>query len=499
MKRYLAIPGALLVTTAFVRAAASVQWDRTGVALAAIGAVIVLVTIIWNRDEVAEWIRDPRGVFAVTTGISVAVLAAVLVMLNIAVSYRPWSIDLTASGRNQVGKGTRALLQRLDTPVSLQQFGRTPDPTVDQLLQGFARESRQLRVEFVDVDRDRATAARYGVVKLGTVVAVSGEKFRKVEDANEQALVTAVLQVSTDVERTVCFVTGHGERGLADEGGGGLSQLAATLQASSYLTERISLLEDAVPPACAVLVVAGPRQELSAGELARLQTYFASRGRIALLVEPEPAASLAEWLSPIGIVPGPGSVIDTSGAGQSVGGGPRTPLALRYVDHPVTRGFEIATMYSGARPLQVIEAPEFGGRPTALAQTGPRSFATSGDDSELAFRQGRDTPGPLTLAAATSFGAPAKPEDDARLAVFGDSDFVSNAFIRRQGNRDFFLRSLAWLMGEQDATIVSVDDRENRRVELTEAMRAWMYIVNLGALPLVPLLAGVVVYLRSRR
>jgi ABC-type uncharacterized transport system involved in gliding motility auxiliary subunit len=82
--------------------------------------------------------------------------------------------------------------------------------------------------------------------------------------------------------------------------------------------------------------------------------------------------------------------------------------------------------------------------------------------------------------------------------VFGDSDFVSNA-SGHQPNREIFLRSMAWLLGEQEATIVSVDSRENRRILLTPRMRAWMYIVNLGVLPLIPLLAGIVVYVRSRR
>ena len=222
MRRYLAIPGALLLTTAFIRAATTVQWDRTGILLAAAGAVIVLITIVWNRHEVIEWIRDPRGVFAVTTGIAVACFIAVLVLLNIAVWYNPWSIDLTASGRNEVSDETRRMLQRLETPVALQQFGRTSDPAVEALLRGFERESRRIRVEFVDVDRDRQLAARYGVVKLGTVVAVAGEKFRKVDDANEQALVTAGTQATSDQERLVCFVTGHGERGLADTGATGV-------------------------------------------------------------------------------------------------------------------------------------------------------------------------------------------------------------------------------------------------------------------------------------
>ena len=70
-----------------------------------------------NWQEVLEWVRDPRGIFAVTTGISVAVFVGVLVMVNIAVWYNPWSIDLTATGRNEVSDDTQRILGRLQTPV----------------------------------------------------------------------------------------------------------------------------------------------------------------------------------------------------------------------------------------------------------------------------------------------------------------------------------------------------------------------------------------------
>jgi hypothetical protein len=498
VRRYLAIPGALLLITAFIRAATAVQWDRTGGILAVAGSAIVLVTIVWNRHEVIEWIRDPRGVFAVTTGIAVACFVAALVLLNIVVWYNPWSVDLTASGRNEVGDGTRRMLQRLDVPVTLQQLGRTSDPAVEALLRSFERETRRIRVEFVDVDRDRTLATRYGVVKLGTVVVAAGEKFRKIEDVNEQALVTAVVQVTSDQEHLVCFVTGHGERGLADAGPGGLALLSATLAAGNYRTEPISLLEDTVRTDCAALVIAGPAQPLSALELRRLDAYYEAHARIALLVEPDPAPSLADWLRPRGFEPGSGAIVDTSGAGQSVGGGPRTPLGLRYHDHPVTRGFEIATMYDGARPMRVIEHPDIGGKPVALAETSSRSFATTSSEPAPTLQGGTDVPGPLTLAGAIAVGG-GRQDGETRLIVVGDVDFVSNAWLRRQGNRDFFLRSLAWLIGEQEATIVSVDSPENRRIELTQRTRAWMYVVNVGLLPLIPLLVGIVVYVRGRR
>ena len=143
---------------------------------------------------------------------------------------------------------------------------------------------------------------------------------------------------------------------------------------------------------CAAVVIAGPRQPYEQAEMDRLRTYGERWGRVAVLLEPDPAPSFAEWLRPRGIEPLPGTIVDTSNAGRTVGSGPRSPLAVRYLDHPTTQGFEIATLYDGARPLRVIEMPEFGGKPTALAQTGRESFATT------VVRAGAD----LCRASATS-------------------------------------------------------------------------------------------------
>jgi ABC-type uncharacterized transport system involved in gliding motility auxiliary subunit len=498
VKRYLAIPGCLLLVAALIRATVNAHWDAPNIWLAAAGTLIIGVTVVWNWQEVVEWLRDPRGIFAVTTGISVAAFVAVLVMVNIAVWYNPWAVDLTASGRNEVSDDTRRILGRLEASVELVQFGRDPNPRVEQLLRSFERETPRIRVEFVDSDRQVDLARQYGVLRNGAVVVRSGEKFRKVDEPNEQALVTAVLQATTAEDRVVCFVTGHGERGITDTSSGGLGNLAATLEASNYKAERISLLEGDVPASCAAVVMAGPRQPYEQAELDRLRSYGDRWGRIAVLLEPDPAPSFAEWLRPRGLDPLPGVIVDTSNAGRTVGSGPRSPLAVRYVAHPITQGFEIATLYDGARPLQTIDMPEFGGKPTALAETGRESFATTASDA-TSLVTGRDKAGPLTLAAATTIGNGRRTEQELRIVVFGDSDFISNAYLRRQGNRDFFLRSIAWLLGEEEATIVAVDPRDNRRLELTEQTRAWMYLVNLGLLPLIPLSAGILMFIRSRR
>jgi ABC-type uncharacterized transport system involved in gliding motility auxiliary subunit len=85
------------------------------------------------------------------------------------------------------------------------------------------------------------------------------------------------------------------------------------------------------------------------------------------------------------------------------------------------------------------------------------------------------------------------------LVVVGDSDFLANGFITWAANRDLAVRMIAWLTGEEEAHQVSTGERQNRRTTMTEGGRTAMYLVNLGLLPLLPLLAGLVQLIRSRR
>lgn len=505
MKKYSYLSGFILLIVALGRATVLSRWDAAGYWMAGGGGVILLISIAANWSEIREWFSDPRGVFAVNTTISAVLLAGVIVLANVLVVYKPFQMDWTASGRNTLTRETVAIVQKLPSDVQLRQFGREREPRVDQLLTAFGGASSRIKVEFVDAELFPREAADHGVIKNGTVIVKAGEKYRKVEDATEPAIATAILQVTSDVEPKMCFVSGHGEHGLADEGQGGFSKLTAVLKASNFLVESVGLLEGDIPETCAAVVVAGPKQPLQTMELDRLGQYLNGGGGVALLVDPDPGISMAEWVKPWGIVVGVGMIIDASPQGQTVGSGPETPLALQYGDHAITRGFAFATQYDRARPIDVATTDI--GKPVPLARTSDRSFEKLDFASQaVTFVPSRDRRGPLTLAAAWSLRLTRDVEkgivprhEEARLVVFGDSDFISNSFLSRQGNRDFFLRSLSWLANEEEAKIVRVDDSENRRIDLTEQTKLIMYLVNLVVLPLIPLVAGIVVFIRSKR
>jgi ABC-type uncharacterized transport system involved in gliding motility auxiliary subunit len=85
------------------------------------------------------------------------------------------------------------------------------------------------------------------------------------------------------------------------------------------------------------------------------------------------------------------------------------------------------------------------------------------------------------------------------MIIAGDSDFMANGLVNWPANRTFAVRMVAWLAGVEEAHVVAASERQNRRVALTERRAAWMYVVNLGVLPLLPLAAGLIRLYRSRR
>jgi ABC-type uncharacterized transport system involved in gliding motility auxiliary subunit len=500
MRKYAFLPGAVMAVGALLWAVFLLRWTAPVVALGTGGLLALGVGVAANREGIREWLRDPRGVFAVNSILSTLLLVAVLGLVNAMVGLRATTFDWTEAGRNTLSIETTTVLEHLSKDVVLKQFGRAQDPALGNMLGAFAARSQRIRVEFVDIESAPQIVRRYGVTRPGTVVAESGDRFRTVETLTEPALATAILQATSSAELLVCFATGEGEHGLADTSAQGLSGLAAVLTASNYRTDRVNLAQGDVAQGCSVLIVAGVPNGLSPEALERVDRYFSRGGRLGLLLDPPVDGLIADFLRPFGITVGQGVIIETSGAGRAVGAGPENPIALVYHEHPITRGFEQRTVFGRAVPLAVSSTDI--GMPTPLVSTADTAFERIDLMSQATeFRPGRDRQGPFVLAVATAIprGSRDAALPEPRIVVVGDSDFLANGFITWTANRDLAVRMIAWLAGEEDAHVVSVSERQNRRITMTERGRTAMYLVNLGLLPLLLLVAGLVQFLRMRR
>ena len=490
MRKFAFLPGALMVVAAVLWAALAARWTAPVGVLLGGGILALAVGVAANWKGVREWFGDPRGVFALNTALSTLLLVAALVLVNALVGLRGVTFDWTEAGRNTLTPETIAILQGLGVDVVLKQMGRPGDPASRDLLGAVAAQNPRVRVEVVDIDAAPGEARRYGVTRAGSIVVEAGPRFRRIDAVTEPALVSAILQVSSAVAPRVCFAAGEGGHGLSDSGSQGLSGLASVLTASNFQVVPVSLLEGEIPADCSALVIAGAPNGISADALTGLDAYLARGGRLLLALDPPVDPGIASFMARFGITAGQGVIIETSSAGRAVGAGPENPISFVYHDHPVTRGFDQRTIFGRAVPLGIT--PTEIGVPTRLLSTADTAFERVDLVSQATdFRDGRDRRGPFALAVATRIprGTRDAALPEPRLIVTGDSDFLANGLITWTANRDLVVRMVAWLAGVDEARVVAVSERQNRRIPLTERRRAWMYVVNLILLPLLPLAA----------
>jgi len=211
-----------------------------------------------------------------------------------------------------------------------------------------------------------------------------------------------------------------------------------------------------VPPACTVLVLAGPSHDFLPGEADALQRFLAGGGRALLMVDPDAAPSVLQFLRQLGIDARGDLIVDEQN--RFVGADSFMPQVVRFRTETFHNNLTAPAVLSLARPLGRTDASVEGIVITPIAQTSPDSWAMVGaskpPDGEVRFRREVDQNGPFTVGVLATFPPPHPDAPAGQLMVFGDSDFASNLYINLLGNRDLILSAVAVLA--EDPALVAV-------------------------------------------
>ena len=320
------------------------------------------------------------------------------------------------------------------------------------------------------------------------------------------------------------FVQGHGERDPDLSDRPGYSTIKTALGSDNYTVDKLILAQQKeVPADASVLIVAGPKTDFFPPEIEMLKAYLKRGGKLFFMLDPPDRAespeltSIAALLKDWGIELGANVVVDVSGMGQLFGTGAEVPVAAKYNPHAITENFRLITAYPLARSVGAIAGNPNGKFPQTLVETSPSSWAetdikklTSSGQVAREIDKG-DKEGPVSLAAAVSApadtGTPppapgAKPDDtpkpEARIAVFGDSDFVANQWLGIPGNRDLFLNTVNWLAQQENMIAIRPRDPEDRRITLTRDQQSRIFWLTVLIIPGLILLTGVQTWWRRR-
>ena len=185
----------------------------------------------------------------------------------------------------------------------------------------------------------------------------------------------------------------------------------------------------------------------------------------------------------------------------------------------MANNFGFVTAFPLVRNLQPETSPQKRSGQTFL-QTAARSWAEMSLASLTDQKAGvsadpakGDIPGPVSIGVATAVPAstpepvPAantkKPEDDApkpetRVAAIGDSDFIANAYLGVEGNRDLFMNTVNWLAQQENLIAIRPKEASDRRLTLTENKSMAILLLSIFFIPGAVLGTGIYSWWRRR-
>jgi ABC-type uncharacterized transport system involved in gliding motility auxiliary subunit len=430
----------------------------------------------------------------------VAALAGVLVALVAAVSVldrTSWQVDLTAEHALTLSSQTKDVLRGVRRPVhiyaflSRQEGGRAEAAS---LLSRYRRLNPRISFTVTDPSEAPGQVRRLGVDPVfGGVAAQQGRRIERGPTASEQDFTSMLARLQRNVEATVCFSGGHGERSVAATTDDGLSKLAAQLVANGYRIRTVDLLATDVIGDCDALIMADPNVAL--GERGRVVgDWLEEGGRALVLADPQSSVDLNPLLTPFGLQLRHGLVLEGSD-GDRLPGDPLTPI----ISH-----FHSAFPFVHRLPplvlptVQAVSADESrageGVIASGFASTTRLAYLETQAD-RLAFDPDTDVAGPIDVAAAAQV---ARHRDGrtirTRVAVIGDVDLATNAVIDEAGNSKLLTQITDWLTLDEDLVTVSTNVATIRPLALTEARLRYARLLLAAGVPLAFLLAGAMVW-----
>lgn len=411
--------------------------------------------------------------------------------------------DWSAGNRNTLSEASRNVLQSMSGPLNLTVFAPTDDPTAEparQLIARYRRYKTGIELEFVDPHANPARTRALGVSRVGEVIIEYGGKSEHLQQLTEQNFTNALQRLAVDEQRWVVVLTGHGERDPYGEDDGGLAHFTGRLAQKGFQVQTLNLLsETTIPDNTQVLVIASPRREYLPGEIELIGDYLEKGGNLLWLTEPEAGAELTPLAERLGVRKLPGVVVDA--AGQILGvNRPDFVVVVNYPDNAVLPEFDEFTLLPQAAGLESSDDNPLGLEAESFLQTLARSWTETGPvEGQIEYNDGtEEQAGPIDVGLRLTRGGEAAGPGQ-RVAVIGDGDFLSNAYIGNGGNLKLGLKLMGWLGSGENLVAIEPVSAPDTRLNLSAGYFIAIAVVFLLLLPGAMIGIGTFIWLRRRK
>lgn len=472
--------------------------------------------------------RFKRGSYSsvLTLIVIVAVVVANYLVAEIPTKYT----ELDVSGRELyvISDETKELLGGIKEEVTIYLVAQSggEDSIIEELLERYQELSRHIKVIYQDPVENPSFTMKYSenTVYENSLIVESGKRFKIVSiydiyknsyvgtDENGEAqyttdfegegqLTSAIKYVLTDKLPTLYALTGHEEMEIPDA-------LATSIEQENIAVEDLNLIvQNKIPEDCDGIIALWPQRDFTEDELSLLMDYMEQGGKMLLITgyayeesadqtayNEKEMPNLKKLTSAYGLTTKQGVVLEGD-AGHYVQY--NHYVVPEYRNHVITKPLEnskINCLVPLAQALEEVETSE-NVEISYLLQTSEFAYRKANPfSSETMEKAEEDETGIFQLGAAVRKG-------DSALVYFTTAYLVDEEtnILIAGGNYDLLINAAGWLCDHEEAITIRGKNMDSGYVTMTSRQSMVWSILMVGALPVLLIISGIVIWIVRRR
>ncbi|MBC8571443.1 GldG family protein [Zongyangia hominis] len=458
-------------------------------------------------------------------GLTVIVIVAVVllnfVMSALAARY-PMSIDMTKDKAFQLSQQSKDYIAGLEKDVSIKVLASQQTFTglndyyaqAAQIIELYGKFSDKIKVEYVDLVQNPQLENQYADLSPSNydILIICGDQIVKLSPTDlfnveqsyyggqiasskaEQAMTSAIVQVTDENKVKVAVLSGHGEADITD--------FTGLLTTNNYEIIDHSVVTEDIPDEVSVVILAAPAKDYTVEELSRLDKFLEGDGKSVVYLAdagqpdtPNLDAFLAEW----GIKVGSGLTFETNASmvfNQNSFFTIVNYASDRFAGSLISDKIVMTLPYS--RPMEKLFDEKGTVKVEELLSFSETAGVMPKDATEDYAPSDEDMVGPFPgLLYATNTSADGK---ESHVVACGTYSALVSTLLESTsvGNGNYFLNMMDELSHRENNIQIVAKDISGSELGVNTAQVILLGSVFVVIVPLVVLCAGLVIWIRRR-
>lgn len=454
------------------------------------------------------------------TVISLVVIIA-LIAVNIFVSNKQWSYDLTSNSLYTLSKQSKSIVKSLkeDQKVTLYVLEKESNFTgvYKNIVSQYKKAGKNVTVEYKDpeiypnFEKDYVTDGTKA--EQGSIIVVCGKKSKLISSSeyasssydqsgktevnvNLEPKITSAINTVVETKTPVIYnLTGHGEGTLG-------TNFSSALTNDNYAVTDLDLVaKGGIPDDCSMILINAPSKDLTEDNINTIKKYMSDGGKIIVVLNPfAETKNLNAFLKEYNVEVQKGLVVEL-GSGYYAGNYPTyllptlgqneitTPISdagLRVVA-PISKGLIATNDRDNSAANQDYTVSN-------LLMTSTESYSKVNTESKTIEKEKNDIDGAFAVAQAVD------DKDGGKLVVIGSSELLNDDMDNQvsNANSNFFSNSVNYLAKQENKISVRSKVLSQNYAVFSGFATKLVTALGIVVIPLIILAIGVVVLIRRR-